>query len=552
MRLIAPALFSTFLAAPFVSALPKITRTGKYLYDESGTRFFIKGIAYQEPGELPAEVPEGEFPEPTTFIDPLSQPSACDRDVPYLKQLGVNAVRVYSVDASADHSHCMSVLSQAGIYTLIDLSLPVNGSITRQGATWTSNLLTLYLNTIDTFTQYDNVLAFNIGNEIVKDTESTAAAPFIKAAARDIKAYLKSKGSSALVGYSSTDGTGWRNPLAHFLTCGSEETSIDLWGLNDYRWCGTTGSVADSWQESITAFTDLPVAAYFSEYGCNTVSPRPWAEVSALYGAEMSTVYSGGVAFSYFPTNDPTSFGMVTVTDTAVTTSQDFTNLASQLSSVTVPTTPSQGSAGNPSLPACPSVSAEWLGSTTLPPTPNQAECDCIWKSSPCVFSPQTVNQSALFEGLFQSACTYLGTSGGSCTPIGQNGTTGVYGDVSSCDGASKLTWVFSQYYLATNNNAQSCDFAGNATVNSASPTTASDVNAAVSACFAATPSVYTPVKPSTVIAPGGHNTGTSSSGGNGGGGNSGGATSIFADARALVGVTVAALCVLGSGALVF
>jgi 1,3-beta-glucanosyltransferase GAS1 len=79
----------------------------------------------------------------------LSQPDACDRDLPYLKQLGVNTVRIYSVDASANHSHCMSALSQAGIYTLyvyrtrplaygssnlgdvhsIDLSLPVNGSI---------------------------------------------------------------------------------------------------------------------------------------------------------------------------------------------------------------------------------------------------------------------------------------------------------------------------------------------------------------------------------------------------------------------------------------
>lgn len=62
---------------------------------------------------------------PSLFVDrladpphSLSQPADCDRDIPYLQQLGVNAVRVYSVDASADHSHCMSALSQAGIYTL--------------------------------------------------------------------------------------------------------------------------------------------------------------------------------------------------------------------------------------------------------------------------------------------------------------------------------------------------------------------------------------------------------------------------------------------------
>jgi hypothetical protein len=33
-----------------VQALPKITRTGRYLYDETGARFYIKGIAYQEQG----------------------------------------------------------------------------------------------------------------------------------------------------------------------------------------------------------------------------------------------------------------------------------------------------------------------------------------------------------------------------------------------------------------------------------------------------------------------------------------------------------------------
>lgn len=77
------------------------------------------------------------------------------------------------------------------------------------------------------------VPAFNIGNEVVLSAESTVTAPFIKAAARDIKAYLKSKNSNALVGYASTDGTGWRNPLADYLTCESDDTSIDLWGLNN-------------------------------------------------------------------------------------------------------------------------------------------------------------------------------------------------------------------------------------------------------------------------------------------------------------------------------
>jgi Glucanosyltransferase len=72
----------------------------------------------------------------------------------------------------------------------LDLTLPSNGSINRDAPTWTTNLLDSYISTIDAFLKYDNVLAYNIGNEIVTSANETTAAPFIKAAARDTKAYL--------------------------------------------------------------------------------------------------------------------------------------------------------------------------------------------------------------------------------------------------------------------------------------------------------------------------------------------------------------------------
>lgn len=36
--------------ATMAFALPKVTRSGRYLYQENGTRFYIKGIAYQQQG----------------------------------------------------------------------------------------------------------------------------------------------------------------------------------------------------------------------------------------------------------------------------------------------------------------------------------------------------------------------------------------------------------------------------------------------------------------------------------------------------------------------
>ncbi len=71
----------------------------------------------------------------------------------------------------------------------IDLSLPVNGSIDRNNPTWSTNLLDEYIATIDAFSKYDNVLAYNVGNEVIL-SNNTQASPYIKAAARDVKAYL--------------------------------------------------------------------------------------------------------------------------------------------------------------------------------------------------------------------------------------------------------------------------------------------------------------------------------------------------------------------------
>jgi 1,3-beta-glucanosyltransferase GAS1 len=72
----------------------------------------------------------------------------------------------------------------------MDLGLPVNGSINRNAPAWSTNLLDQYIKTIDAFAKYNNLLAVNIGNEVITTPQTTNIAPFVKAAARDTKAYL--------------------------------------------------------------------------------------------------------------------------------------------------------------------------------------------------------------------------------------------------------------------------------------------------------------------------------------------------------------------------
>ncbi|KAH9853090.1 Glucanosyltransferase-domain-containing protein [Lenzites betulinus] len=533
-----------------VSALPKVSRQGRYLYSDDGTRFLIKGIAYQEQGAVSTD-PNSPFSEPSTFIDPLIDSAACARDLPFLQQLGVNTIRVYSVNSSLNHDDCMSALSGAGIYTIIDLALPLNGSIDRNQPTWTVNLLDEYINTINAFSKYDNVLAYNVGNEVITAPAGTGAAAFIKAAARDVRAYLNSISSSALVGYAAIDGDdSWVVPLANYLACdttnaNSGSTAIDIFGLNNYEFCGDASASAYNGKNGDFAGYELP--AYFSEFGCVSSPPRLWTEVPIIFSEPMSDIWSGAVAFSYFAAQSSAgSFGMVTVDGSTVTPNDDFGRLKNQYGNLTLPTTPSKSDAGTSEFPSCPAQNSTWLASTTLPPTPNAAACNCLESIVSCQFTPQTTNTSAIVGSLIDLTCSLLGQNGGNCNDITPNGTTGTYGRVAFCDPETQLSFVMSEYYELTNRLATSCDFAGNATVNKNAPSSVSGANAAASSCLSNPSATFTPSAPSG--SSGSSSTGTGSGSSGSGSGSNAAAALLASSQSTLVGLGVAfVFSVLGS-----
>ncbi|KAI5123704.1 hypothetical protein M0805_000300 [Coniferiporia weirii] len=534
MRSVIPAFLCAALFAHSVCAVSNVSRAGRYLYNNDGSRFYIKGVAYQEQGAVTTDA-NAPFSEPSTFTDPLANSAACSRDLPFLQQLTVNTIRVYSVNASLNHDDCMNALSNAGIYTIIDLSLPLNGSIDRDSPSWTTNLLDLYIETIDAFAKYDNVLAYNVGNEIVTSANETAIAPFIKAAARDVKAYLRSKGSNILVGYAAIDGDrSWLDPLANFLSCDSDADSLDLFGLNNYEWCGDD-NFQSAYSDIENNFAGYNIPAYFSEFGCITQPPRLWTEVQALFSEQMSPVWSGGLAFSYFPAESSQGeFGMVTISSdgSTVTTSDDFNRLVTQYSNASGPNSPSQGDAGSTQFPACPAQNSSFFASVTLPPTPNDTACACVVDTLSCQFTPQTDNTTVLVGELLGTACGLIAQDGGNCDDISGSGSSGIYGRFAFCDPGSKLSFVMTQFYELTNRNAASCDFAGNATVNTNAPSSTDSLNSAVSACLANTDTTFVPTSPAA---------GGSSGGGGGGtgGGGSSSSTTTSSKSNGAVGYSV-------------
>ena len=104
------------------------------------------------------------------------------------QQLGINTVRVYTVDNTANHDACMNALSAAGIYVALDVN---NGLYSINRADPQPSYNAVYLQsvfaTIDAFAGYQNTLLFFSGNEVVNAPDNTNDAPYIKAVDRDMR-----------------------------------------------------------------------------------------------------------------------------------------------------------------------------------------------------------------------------------------------------------------------------------------------------------------------------------------------------------------------------
>lgn len=200
----------------------------------------------------------------------------------------------------------MNLLQENGIYLLQDLSNP-SSAINRNDPAWNTELFATYSSVIDAFANYTNVLGFFAGNEVSNEVNNTAASAYVKAAVRDMKAYIKAKDYRSIgVGYATNDDASIRSNLAAYFNCGDDTASaIDFWGYNIYSWCGDSSYTLSGYDQRTAEFANYSVPAFFSEYGCNTPSPRVFTEVEAIYGENMTNVWSGGIVYEYFQeTND--------------------------------------------------------------------------------------------------------------------------------------------------------------------------------------------------------------------------------------------------------
>ncbi|CAG8738803.1 910_t:CDS:2, partial [Acaulospora colombiana] len=278
------------------------------------------------------------------------------------------------------------------------------------------------------------------------------------------------------VGYSSNDDQDIRVPISEYFNCGNdnERNSInlllwklqaDFYGVNLYEWCGESTFEQSGYADRTREFSSYSIPVILSEYGCNLVLPRPFTEVAAIYGPQMSSVWSGGVVFEW--SQEINSYGLVEINsqDGSVRKLQDFYNLKSQFEKIDARHSGArlemdEYQTDNTEPSKCPNKSEVWNASTVLPPTPRREVCECMLSSLTCVASSKIHNNRELMDGQFGIVCGLV-----DCANISMDGSSGKYGKFSYCSPEDKLSYMFDVYYKAQKEVKEACEFKGAAKI---------------------------------------------------------------------------------------
>lgn len=298
---------------------PLVIKGYKFFNSRTGEHVLIKGIDY--------------YPRPNAgFLNrnnvdlyTLEYRHIWERDIAVFQDLGVNAIRLYSVDPDKDHSAFMWSLNQAGIYVLVELasgSCP-NCAISEKKTPlcYPRQLKRRGEAIISEFSSYSNTLIFSTGNEVnhyIPEGEGQWwNAPCLKKFLRDMRAFVKSCGSMRQVPIGLIAADSGRDENAAYYNCEADHVDdleyAQWFGLNTYVYCDGNASTFDE----ATGFNSLErsfqdynysIPVLLTEYGCLSKSfptidgyegQRTFNQARWFSLEQVQNQFAGGFAFEY-------------------------------------------------------------------------------------------------------------------------------------------------------------------------------------------------------------------------------------------------------------
>lgn len=310
---------------------------------------------------------------------------------------------------------------------------------------------------MDEFQKYNNTAGFFVGNEVLTTGKSqpmnahrressyliiystgdgSVAAPYVKAAARDVKAYRNSKNYRNIpVGYSagkllshipltfsfyanppSADISSLRPMLQNYLACGTNSSeSLDFFSLNAYEWCGTSSYTVSGYSELTANVTTYNIPIFFSETGCIKPRPRTFEDQAAIFGDKMTPYWSGAIIYEWI--EESNDYGLVSYGKKVDPTASDAPPDGYTRSGTPTPISPDFTYLSNQWKTLTPSGVKESDYTPTLTPPPCPAYTSGVWEVNGGVTLP-SLGQT--FDAAIQSSITKgtaAGGTGAAATP---------------------------------------------------------------------------------------------------------------------------------------
>ncbi|TMW62430.1 hypothetical protein Poli38472_005048 [Pythium oligandrum] len=249
-----------------------------------------------------------------------------ERDLPQFAALNANSIRLYAVDADANHDEFMCALQSLGIYVLVDLGSSCQGcEITADKAPtcYPASYKQRGEKIIKAFSKYDNVLGFSGGNEINHRTGGNPPqwnAPCQKKFVRDMRAFIKSCPSMRQIPVGLVMADTSRPENAKYYNCRTDPNdkleNAEWYGINVYVHCDdindpTKAAGFNLLRDDFESY-DYSIPVILTEFGCTAPSfptldgyeaQRTFHDAKWMNTKEYSHVFNGGFAFEYSTEN---------------------------------------------------------------------------------------------------------------------------------------------------------------------------------------------------------------------------------------------------------